>query len=92
MASLLVRLGHYIQTKRNFIRVSIAGIGVPFGIAGAFLVEPYGPPAVVIILFLAPLAGWMWGTAMWHLWYKPLQEGFARRRRGEAHREGGDAR
>ena len=92
MASLFVRFGHFIHAKRNFVRASIVGFGIPCGIAGAFLVEPYGgPPAVVLTLLLAPVAGWLWGTAMWHLWYQPLQDRFVRRRKVEAHREGDHA-
>jgi hypothetical protein len=81
MKSLLERLGRHIRTKRNFVRACVIGFGLPFGIVEAIILEPYaGPPAVVLALLLAPLAGWLWGIAMWHLWYKPFQDKLARER------------
>jgi hypothetical protein len=70
--TLFGRFGRYIATKPNFLKASVLGIGVPFGVVEAFVVSPYGPVAVVVALFLAPFAGYAWGLAMWHLMFKDI--------------------
>jgi hypothetical protein len=70
--SLLARLGRYIATKQNFLRASVFGFGLPFGVFEAFLVQPYGPAAVVVAVLVAPVAGYVWGLAMWHLMFKRI--------------------
>jgi hypothetical protein len=79
--SLLVRLGNYISTKPNFIKASIWMFGVPFGVVMAILTHEYNPWLPVFSLLLAPLAGYLWGLAMWHLHFQSV---YARRARHAA--------
>jgi len=88
MSSALMRLGIYIRTKGNFIRASIIGAGGLFGVfTGVLFFDQFGPGAFVLAFLIAPVFGWIWGIAMWHLWYMPLQASLARRRTepGSAH-------
>ena len=64
--SVFVRLGNYISTKPNFIKASIWMFGLPFGVFVAMVTYEYSPWIPVFALLLAPLAGYLWGLAMWH--------------------------
>jgi phosphate/sulfate permease len=69
---LFARLGQYIATKPNFLKASVLGFGVPFGVVEALVVRHYGAVAVVVALLLAPIAGYAWGLVMWHLMFKDI--------------------
>ena len=83
---LLVRLGNYISTKPNFLKASIWMFGVPFGVLMALLSSQYSPWMPVFSLLLAPLAGYLWGLAMWHLMFESI---YARRSHSTASRANG---
>jgi len=71
-SSLLARLGRYVATRPNFLRASVVAFGLPFGVVEAFLVQPYGPAAVVLAVLVGPAAGYLWGLVMWHLLFKSI--------------------
>ena len=67
---LLVRLGNYISTKPKFMKASTWMFGLPFGVFMAVCTQEYGPWAPVFSLLAAPVAGYFWGLAMWHLHFE----------------------
>ncbi len=80
----LVRLGNYISTKANFVKASIVLFGGPFGLGLALFLSEYGPVPVVIALLLAPVAGYLWGVAMWALVFNDI---YARKRMSSEERQ-----
>ena len=68
--SLLVRLGNYISKKPNFIKASIWGFGMPWGVLMALFLRESG--LWLLPVLLAPVAGYLWGLGMWHLYFKSM--------------------
>ncbi len=70
--STLLRLGNYISTKSNFVKASIWMFGIPVGVFLAFITSEYGPWMPVLSLLIAPVVGYIWGLAMWHLYFAAI--------------------
>ena len=70
--SILVRLGDYISKKPNFLKASVLMFGLPFGILSAVLTRNDDPAVPMFSLLLCPLAGYIWGLGMWHLYFEAV--------------------
>jgi hypothetical protein len=71
MITWLTRLGQYLAVKRNFIRYSLATIGIPAvgGVTWLYF-KYYADRSVLLWLYMigvAVVAAYIWGIAMWKL-------------------------
>lgn len=71
MTKWFTRLGQYLAVKRNFIRYSLATVGIP-GVGGVswLYFKYYADRSVFLWLYMigvALVAAYIWGVAMWKL-------------------------
>lgn len=71
MITWFTRLGQYLAVKRNFIRYSLATLGIPGVIGVTWLYfKYYADRSVLLWLYMigvAVVAAYIWGIAMWKL-------------------------
>lgn len=68
----LVRLGNYISTERNFLLVSVVGLGVPAAAIGVWAISSYGAFVAVVTALLAFIGAYVWGLIMWRLMFRDI--------------------
>jgi O-antigen/teichoic acid export membrane protein len=71
MNTWFARLSQYLAAKRNFIRYSLAAIGIPAvgGVTWLYF-EYYADRSVLLWLYMigvAVVAAYLWGIVMWKL-------------------------
>ena len=68
----LIRLGNHLSTKRNFMRASVVGMGVPAAAIGAWGISSYGPFVTVVTAVLAFIGAYVAGLIMWRLMFRDI--------------------
>lgn len=68
----LVRLGNYISTERNFLRVSFLGLGAPAAVIGVWAISGYGALVALVTAVLAFIGAYVWGLIMWRLVFRGI--------------------
>jgi hypothetical protein len=71
MITWLTRFGQYLIVRRNFIRYSLATVGIPsvFGVTWLYF-EYYADRSILLWLYMlgvAVVSAYVWGLLMWKL-------------------------
>ena len=81
------KLGQYLAVKRNFIRYSLAAIGIPAvgGVTWLYF-EYYADRSVLLWLYMigvAVVAAYLWGVVMWKLFMSERSARISESRSGD---------